>query len=159
VATPSPVPAPAAELLPQPAAPVAEPAMPAGPVCGACGNTAVVNWRRRPTEAELAEVIATEQSRREQILLLADPQQPAPVFPPLPSGDDMTRTLYACADHAIGMDTAALIHASSCTAPNEVGQHGCDCTPEPHPKPDLSPEQEEQAAASRLPAHWQPGSD
>jgi hypothetical protein len=158
VATPSPVPAPTAELLPQPAAPVAEPATPVGPVCGACGDTAVVNWRRRPTEDELAEVIAAEQSRREQVVLLADPQQPAPEFGPLPSGDDMTRTLYACADHAIGLDAAALIHASTCTAPNEVGQHGCDCTPEPPPQPVAPPEQEAQAAA-RLPDHWITGGD
>jgi hypothetical protein len=132
--------------------------MPTGPVCGACGETAVVNWQRRATDDELAEHVAAEQSRRDQVLLLADPQLPPPVFPPLPTGDDMTRTLYACADHAIDMDAAARIHASACTAPNEVGQHGCDCSPEPHPQPDPAAAEPE-PEPSGLPTHWLPGGD
>src|SRR5438067_720383 len=108
--------------------------MPDGPACGACGGEAVVNWRRRPTDDELGEYVAAEQSRRDQALLLADPQLPAPAFPPLPTGDDMTRTLYACADHAIDMDAAARIHAGTCTAPNKAGINGCDCTHEPTPE-------------------------
>ncbi len=119
--------------------PANEPTPPrSGPACVACGEPAVVNWRRRLTDDELAEHIRVEEERREQALLLADPQLPAPVFPPLPTGED-TRTLYACADHAIGMELAARIHQATCGAPF-VGSHGklfvdadgipvCDCTP------------------------------
>ena len=144
--------------IPDPAPlPVEEPTPPlsSGPTCGACGGMAVVNWRRRPTDDELAEVVAAEQSRRDQILLLADPQLPEPAFPPLPTGDDMTRTLYACAAHAIALDEAARIHASNCTAPNEAGMGGCDCTPEPLPGPEVRRVVE--PAESLLPSHWTSG--
>jgi hypothetical protein len=107
-----------------------------------------VNWRRRLTNDELAEHIAAEQDRREQSLLLADPQLPSPVFPPLPTGEDDTRTVYACPDHAITIDGAALIHTSTCTAPNDTGMNGCNCTPEPAPEPNDEP------TPSRLPTHW-----
>jgi hypothetical protein len=137
VATPSPSP---------------EPATSAGPTCSACGDEAVVNWRRRPTSDELAEHVTAEQSRRDQALLLADPQLPAPVFPPLPTSDDTTRTIYSCGAHAITMDAAALIHAATCTAPNEADLPGCNCTPEPLPAPE--PEPADAPAPSRLPAHW-----
>ncbi len=129
-------------------------AVPAGPVCGACSNAALVNWRRRPTEDEVGEVVAAEQTRRDHVLLLADKQLPPPVFPPLPSADDMTRTIYACGPHAIHMEAASRIHQATCTAPNEDNLPDCDCTPEPHPKG--APEAE--LAESRLPAHWQTGS-
>lgn len=140
--------------LPEPGAtePTSPPPMPSGPACTNCGEPAVVNWRRRLTADELAEHVRAEQDRRDQALLLADPQLPPPVFPPLPTGDDDTRTVYACAGHAITMDGAALIHASSCTAPNEAGMHGCDCAPEPHPDP--APEPAEDPMTARLPAHW-----
>lgn len=128
------------------------PALSAGPVCTTCGDQAVVNWRRRLTNDELAEHVRLEQERRDQALLLADPQLPAPVFPPLPDGSDDTRTVYACGPHAIHMDDAAHIHAAACTAPNEAHLPGCDCTPEAHPEP---PAEE----PSRLPAHWQTGGD
>lgn len=147
MATPSPSPD-----WPEPA-PAPAPVVPAvlsGPVCAACGAEAVVNWRRRLTDDELAEHIRLEQERRDQVLLLADPQLPAPVFPPLPDGSDDTRTVYACGPHAIHMDAAALIHASSCTAPNETDLPGCDCTPELHP--DDAPE-----PPNTLPDHWQTG--
>ena len=134
-----------------PAAQAEVPAIPSGPVCGACRLPAVVNWRRRPTPAELAHHVHAEKGRREEALLLADPQQPAPVFPPLPTADDTTITVYACADHAIDIDAAALIHHGACTAPNQDGIDGCDCTPEPHPEPAEDP------TPSRLPAHWQTG--
>lgn len=139
---------------PTPAVEVAAPATPTGPTCDACGDTAVVNWRRRLTDRELAEHVRLEQERREQALLLADPQLPPPAFPPLPTGDDDTRTVYACGPHAITMDGAARIHAADCTAPNEGGEHGCDCTPEPAPKPTPEPE-----PALALPDHWQTGGD
>lgn len=140
---------------PAPAPPVpAAPALPAGPLCAACGGDAVVHWLRRPTGTELADVIAIEQARREQVLLLADPQLPAPELGPLPTVDGMTRTVYACATHAISLDAAARIHASTCTAPNDADLPGCDCTPEPWPEPPA-----EEPAAQPLPAHWLPGGD
>lgn len=145
MATPSPD-FPEAALVPEPTTP----ALSAGPVCAACSNDAVVHWRRRLTADELAAHIAAEQARRQERILLADPQQPAPVFPPLPDGSDDTRTVYACGPHAIHMDDAALIHASSCTAPNETDLPGCDCTPEPLPGDAPEP-------PSRLPDHWQTG--
>lgn len=132
----------------------AAPPASAGPACGACGETALVNWRRRLTADELAEHVRLEQERRDQALLLADPQLPPPVFPPLPTGEDDTRTVYACGEHAITMDGAALIHEAACTAPNDTGMHGCDCTPEPAPK--LVAESE---PVSSLPAHWLPGGE
>lgn len=151
MATPSPSPEPATPELPP--APVTDSAvLPAGPTCAACGDTAIVNWRRRLTDQELAEHVAVEESRREQALLLADPQLPPPTFPPLPTGDDTTRTIYSCGPHAITLDAAALVHAASCTAPNEADLPDCDCTPEPHPP-------EPEPAEGRLPAHWLPGGD
>lgn len=146
--SPEPTPAPLVAAAPTPAP------LPSGPLCGACGGTAVVNWRRRLTDDELAEHVRLEQERREQALLLADPQLPPPAFSPLPDGTDDTRTVYACGPHAITMDGAALIHAGDCTAPNEGGEHGCDCTPEPAPK--AAPEPEPVLA---LPDHWQTGGD
>jgi len=157
VATPSPAPGPVAEQVPQPATPVPAPPTPAAPVCAACGSEAVVHWQRRLTGDELAEHIRVEKERRAERLLLADPQQPAPVFPPLPAADDTTRIVHACGPHAISLEAASRIHASSCTAPNEADLPGCDCTPEPHPAP--APEPVDEPAASRLPAHWLPGGD
>lgn len=141
---PNPLHTPAPELVP----------LPSGPPCSACEDQAVVHWLRRPTDDELAAIAATERDRRAEVLLLADPQQPAPVFPPLPVADGMTVTVYACAEHAIGMEGAALVHASSCTAPNDADLPGCDCTPER-----LAPEPAEDRAPARpLPAHWISGS-
>jgi hypothetical protein len=111
-----------------------------------------VNWLRRPTDDELAEVVKAEQDRRDQIRLLADPQLPEPEFGPLPTADGMTRAVYACGPHAIAMDAAALIHASSCTAPNEADLPGCDCTPEPPP---VAPTEETPGPV--LPDHWVTG--
>ncbi|WP_439947176.1 hypothetical protein [Streptomyces sp. BBFR109] len=127
--------------------------MTAGPVCAFCGEGAVVQWRRRPTDDEVAEVVAVEQERRKELLRLADPQLPAPSFGPLPTAGDMTRTVYACAGHAISLEAAARIHASACTAPNDADLPGCDCTPEPLPEStpvDAGP-------VSELPEQWLPG--
>jgi hypothetical protein len=137
---------------PTPAVEAVAPAAPTGPICGTCGDTAVVNWRRRLTGDELAEHVRLEQERREQALLLADKQLPSPVFPPLPDGSDDTRTVYACAEHAITMDDAALVHEARCTAPNEDGMRGCDCTAEAPPEAasELPP-------ALALPDHWLTG--
>lgn len=128
--------------------------LPSGPVCAACGSDAVVNWQRRPTSPEVTGVQDAEQSRRDEVLLLADPQQPAPQFGPLPTGNDMTRVVYACAVHAITLELAARIHASTCTAPNAATLPGCDCTPEPLPPQDAA---QAPAQARALPAHWVTG--
>lgn len=137
------------------ASPQPAPAIPSGPLCAACGDTAVVHWQRRPTDDELAEIVRVEKDRREQLLLLADPQLPAPQFPPLPAAETTTRIVHACADHAITLDAASRVHASSCTAPNEADLPDCDCTPEPVPEPEF--EAAADPASSRLPAHWLPG--
>lgn len=124
--------------------------LPAGPRCAACGGDAVVNWRRRPTADEVEHVIAVEVDRRAQLVFLADPELPAPEFGPLPTGDGMTRTVYGCAEHAISLEGAALVHASTCTAPNPGDLPGCDCTPEKTtPEPMEAP-----ARALPLPDHW-----
>lgn len=133
--------------------PASEPTQPpSGPTCVACSEPAIVHWLRRLTDDELDEVLHVEADRRSEVLRLADPQLPAPVFPPLPTGADFTRTVYACGPHAITMDAAALIHASSCTAPNDADLPGCDCTPEAVPD---APTEEEPAQA--LPDHWVTG--
>lgn len=140
---------------------------PTGPVCGACGGEAVVNWRRRLTADELAEVVAAAQSRRDELLELADRQLPRPEFMPLPTADDTTRTVYACAAHAISIDAAALIHQATCGAPF-AGVHGktpvhvdrvprCDCTPEPLSEAETVAAVQD-AGTSRLPWHWVSGS-
>ncbi|GAA2732301.1 hypothetical protein [Streptomyces nogalater] len=133
---------------------MATPTPPSGPTCTACGETAVVHWQRRPTADEVAAAVAVEQDRREHLLLLADIQLPAPEFGPLPTARGMTRTVYACAAHAISLAGAALIHDSTCTAPNPANLPGCNCTPEtPEPAPLDDP-----APALQLPDHWFPGS-
>lgn len=135
---------------PQPAPPV--PATPATNACTLCGGEGAVNWQRRPTDAEYADVVQAEEDRRDQIRLLADPQLPAPEFGPLPTAEDMTRAVYGCVVHAIGLEAASRIHASRCTAPNEAHLPGCDCTPEPPPLA-LADE----APVLELPAHWVAG--
>lgn len=133
--------------------PANEPTPPrSGPACTACGEPAIVHWLRRLTDDELDEVRRVESDRRAEVLRLADPQLPAPVFPPLPTGADFTRAVYSCGPHAITMDAAALVHASSCTAPNETDLPGCDCTPEPAPEAPV-----EAAPAAPLPDHWVTG--
>jgi hypothetical protein len=112
-----------------------------------------VNWQRRPTEAEVADVINTEEERRAVLQLLADPLLGPPEFGPLPIGDGMTRPVYACAQHAITLDGASLIHQSTCTAPNTDNLPGCDCTPETTAPAPL----EQTPAALQLPDHWTTG--
>lgn len=132
--------------------PANEPTPPrSGPACTACGEPAIVHWLRRLTDDELDEVHRVESERRAEVLRLADPQLPAPVFPPLQTGEDFTRTVYSCGPHAITMDAAALVHASSCTAPNDADLPGCDCTPEPPPEAPIEP------PTAPLPDHWVTG--
>ncbi|RXS84233.1 hypothetical protein EST92_11790 [Streptomyces sp. TM32] len=124
--------------------------MSAGPACALCGEPAVVQWRRRLTDEEFAQVLEAEQERRDEATLLADPAQP-PVFGPMPQPSDYTTAVYACADHGIGIDLAALVHRKTCTAPQTADLPECDCTPEPPPPPD---EELIRTAAPRLPAGW-----
>ncbi|MFK0182066.1 hypothetical protein ACIQVR_39650 [Streptomyces xanthochromogenes] len=113
------------------------PDQPAGPACTLCGAPACVHWQRRLTDAEFADYLALVQGRRDELTELADQQQPPPDFGPLPAQDEVTRTIFGCLDHAIGLDAAALIHAKGCTAPP------CNCTPEqaPRPEPEPNPQQ------------------
>ncbi|MEU2426904.1 hypothetical protein ABZ619_38830 [Streptomyces sp. NPDC007851] len=120
--------------------------------CAACDQDAVVNWLRRLTDAEVAEVVAVEEERRAEILRHADQQLPPPEFGPLPTGDGMTRTVLACAQHAITLDAAALVHQKTCTAPDPAVLPGCNCTPEAS-QPEAPP-----AVPDDLPDHWVTGS-
>jgi hypothetical protein len=105
-----------------------------------CVSPVVVQWRRRPTDAELAELVQAEKARREQVLLLSDPQQPAPEFGALPTVDGTVIAVFSCAQHTIELEAAARIHASDCA--------GCSCEPEPHPDAPPPP------AMTILPSGW-----
>jgi len=96
--------------------------MPA-PTCGACGVDAVVQWSRRPTDAEFAGILAAEKARREMLSLLADPGNP-PTFGPLPIVGDTLTAVFACAAHSIPIAAAGKIHGPSCSAPPI-----CNCAP------------------------------
>lgn len=135
------------------------PALPAtvGPVCALCGvpvgsdaGRFGASWQRRLTDDELDAHVALEQGKRDQRILLADPQQPPPDFGPLPQASECTAPVYACGTHVIAQEAAALVHAKECTAPNPDHLPGCDCTPEPAPQAAVAAEPE----AMRLPAHW-----
>jgi hypothetical protein len=82
--------------------------------CEACGSSALVQWRRRPSEAEL-EAIPGE----------PDPQS--------------TMAVYACGSHAITADLASLVHGAACSGPASNALPNCDCTPEPRPEPAPDP--------------------
>lgn len=113
-----------------------------GPTCSLCGGTAVVHWQRRLTSDEVAAAQAIEQARRDEAVILADPQLPPPVFGPLPTCADWTRTVHGCIRHYITMDAAVLVHQAACTAPAEADLPGCNCTPEaavPDPEPEPAP--------------------
>ncbi|MFI1520654.1 hypothetical protein [Kitasatospora cineracea] len=97
-----------------------------------CPGTVAVQWRRRLTDAELADALALEQHRRETAAAEADPSGPPPDFGPMPTSADYTRAVYACGRHALSLDLAAHVHAATCTAPG-AALPGCDCTPEPLP--------------------------
>jgi hypothetical protein len=100
------------------------------PICRACSSDAVVQWQRRPTEAEFSDLLATENARREMLTMLADPANP-PDFGALPTVGSTLLTVPACAVHAIGLELAAHIHGASCTAPP-----ACNCAPEVIPPSD-----------------------
>lgn len=117
------------------------------PACVECASPAVVQWSRRPTAAELDAAVAAEEARRDQILLLADPEAP-PQFGPLPTRADIAVTVYACARHAISPDLATRVHQDDCLGPASPALPTCSCTPEPLPEPEPAP------AAAELPPGW-----
>ncbi|SFF11681.1 hypothetical protein SAMN05216251_108229 [Actinacidiphila alni] len=107
---------------------IAPPALTCG--AGDCTGTVVVHWQRRLLPDEIAAQEAIEQDRRSTILTEADPQLPAPEFPPMDFSDS-TVIVHACAQHALSIDAAAVVHQATCAAPP-----ACDCKPEPAPQPD-----------------------
>jgi hypothetical protein len=113
----------------------------------ACTERPIAQWRRRLTEQELAVELAIEQGKRDARFLLRDVQKPAPVFGPMPTGTDFVRAVLACGPHAIGLDSAALVHEASCAGPNSATLPACGCTPEPA-APQTTP------AEPVYPAHW-----
>jgi hypothetical protein len=119
------------------------------PTCHSTGCTEkpLVQWRRRLTPDELAVELAIEQGKRDAAFLLRDTQKPPPVVAPMPTGADYVRAVYACGQHAIGIDAAALVHQATCAGPNSTILPSCGCTPEPTPEPEPVVEQP-------LPAHW-----
>lgn len=117
-----------------------------------CHNTACTEppraqWRRRLTDEELAVELAIEQGKRDARFLLRNVQKPPPAFGPMPTGADFVRAVLACGPHAIGLDSAALVHEASCAGPNSANLPECGCTPEPA-APQTKP------AEPVYPAHW-----
>lgn len=137
-----------------PPLPISAPASHAVPEkqCTLCGKAAVVHWLRRPTEAELASLIALVQDRRARDLEPADPQLPPTGAVLLPKPEECTTAVFACADHAITLDAATRIHQAICTAPSARDLPGCDCTPEPTPL--LAPGATAVDIAAVLPPGW-----
>lgn len=127
------------------------PSLPQAPSPGCsftgCLDAPIVQWQRRPTADELAAVVTMEQSRRDQAV--AAGASPTDDFGPLPTQQDTVIAVLSCGIHAITMDLASLVHASTCTAPNNANLPGCDCTPEPAPAPEPLVER------TALPDHWQ----
>ncbi|MEW2518141.1 hypothetical protein [Actinacidiphila alni] len=95
-----------------------------------CTGTVVVHWQRHLLPDEVAAQEAIEQDRRATILIEADPQLPAPEFPPM-DFSSATALVHSCAQHALSIDAASVVHQATCTAPPV-----CDCTPDPVPQPD-----------------------
>lgn len=119
-----------------------------GPSCAACPAPPVAQWQRRPTDAELAALVAAEQDRRQRIAQRY-PAEQQPQFGPLPTAEDTTIAVQACAGHTIHLEAAAQVHAPDCTAPQPGHVPACDCTPEPLPDPGpLRP------PATTLPTGW-----
>lgn len=130
---------------------LAAPAAPGrpGPTCHAadCTEPPLVQWQRRLTDHELAVEHAIIRGRQNAAYLMRDTQLPDPVFPPLPGPEDFTTAVYACGEHAIGIDAAARIHQAHCAGPDGDQLPECGCEPEALPGPDPVVEQQ-------LPAHW-----
>ncbi|MCX5209824.1 hypothetical protein OG689_11060 [Kitasatospora sp. NBC_00240] len=113
-----------------------------------CLGAPAVQWSRRPSEAELANIVAAEQVRRDEIIAAADPEQPAPQFDPLPTAADIHVAVHACSEHPISMDLATLTHAATCTTPLLGKLPSCGCTPENAAPPTPPP------ATVTLPTGW-----
>lgn len=111
--------------------------------CNACGADAIVQWQRRPTQTELADLTATEQLRQTDLGLPPEEHR-------LPTAADTVIAVFACAGHAIDIDLATRVHASECRAPHEDHLPGCDCEPEPLPGPDPDPAEGLTASSSAL---------
>lgn len=109
-----------------------------------CGLPAVVQWQRRPTAAETAAIQAAAEARLAAAVAAG---LPAPKES-LPTAAESVVAVYACADHSLSPDDAALIHQSTCTGPGRDGR--CNCVPEA-PVPD-SPTPDE--PGPRLPPGW-----
>ncbi|MFE3577836.1 hypothetical protein [Streptomyces vinaceus] len=109
-----------------------------------CGQPAVVQWKRRPTDAELESTRTAESVRRAR----SAPDER--IQAPLPSAADTTVPVYACADHALTPALACLVHRSACSGPDKAG--ACDCTPEPAPVADFP--EDPTKPKRRLPKGW-----
>lgn len=114
------------------------------PICDAtsCDDDALVHWQRRLTADEIAVAQDLELQRR------ADAPVPFPDGIPLPDPAQYTHLVHACGDHAIHMDSAALIHQAQCAGPDSTTLPACDCTPGQQPTAPPAPK------APALPAHW-----
>ncbi|MEW1638661.1 hypothetical protein AB0469_31955 [Streptomyces sp. NPDC093801] len=113
----------------------------------ACGAAAVVQWRRRPTEAELDRIVRAEETRRAAARALGavlDEDTPAP-------GADATVPVYACASHALPPGIASQVHEAACAGPGKGGG-ACGC-PLAEPEFPFDPA-EEQRPAGLLPPGW-----
>lgn len=112
---------------------------PERPGCSACGAAAIAQWRRRPTEQELAaERERVTAWRTEKITTGRVPENYD--FGPLLEATDIVIAVFGCADHLIHIDLAARVHAADCPAPHPDHLPNCGCTPEPAPEPE--PEQQ-----------------
>ncbi|MEU4947734.1 hypothetical protein [Streptomyces lavendulae] len=111
----------------------------------ACGAAAVVQWRRRPTEAELDRIVRAEEARRTAARALGavlDEDTPAP-------GTDATVPVYACAAHALPPELAAQVHEATCAGPGKGGACGC-----PAAEPEFPFEPAEEQPVRPLPPGW-----
>lgn len=84
-----------------------------------CGEPAVVQWKRRPAPDEAQQAAAQEATPADT---------PAAEGLPSDKSTDSYVPVYACADHALTADSAALMHESTCTGPGKA--RVCDCEPE-----------------------------
>ena len=118
-------------------------------VCHAttCSETPLVHWQRRLTADEVDIEHAIERHKRDGWLELRDVEQPMPDYGPLPDPSSYSYLVYACADHAIDMDAAGLVHQNTCAGPDSDALPLCDCDPEPAPAPRPRPVQP-------VPARW-----
>lgn len=104
---------------------IPEPSPPVPAVAHACGHSGcaadvVVQWSRRPTAQEIADLPPDQQAT---------------------AATTTTVQVFACAAHAITPALAGRVHAAACAGPNASALPSCGCTPEalptdPPPDPD-----------------------